>query len=509
MNASRSIRKRLTRNPARAPEIIAAYRALLGREPTLDEITQWERKWMPVWYLRRRIARTPEASMFASPPRILEAAPEALPRSEPESQTQARPQTRLVEAPVPLLLANLSNEDFVRALYEQVMERHPSPAEMNSVVAQLRSGAASRPGLLAGYFASRVNEEAAWARDGTTNDTTRFSVMGTGRTMKVKEWHKRARNTTPAAPVSSQSRFPLRPRKSEIDVSIICSLWKGGDFIERYLDNITSQTIFNDRCELIIIDAASPEGEEKVIARYAEQFGDRIVYHRMPYRAGIYVAWNVGVGLARGQYLTNANLDDLRREDSIELQTATLDALPHVDVVYQDYLYSADPTADYTRTARAGVVSDLPLATRNGFFFTNPPHNAPMWRATLHDRFGLFDEGMRSAGDYDLWIRAAAAGATFYKINDPHVVYYYNPEGISTSRETRGLREARDVMRRHGRALIPEAAVEPPEVFLKRLGLKDWPTRADGQPISRYALVQLKMRTLAAAHGSNGNEARP
>ena len=47
-----------------------------------------------------------------------------------------------------------------------------------------------------------------------------------------------------------------------------------------------------------------------------------IVYKRINYRLGIYDAWNVGVGMARGRYLTNTNLDDLRRVDSIALQAA-------------------------------------------------------------------------------------------------------------------------------------------------------------------------------------------
>ncbi len=338
-----------------------------------------------------------------------------------------------------------------------------------------------------------------WAKTESVNDVSQFSIMGTDRSMTVKKWRAKAR--VGGAPIKHHARFPLLPRSSEVDVSVICSVWRGGDFIEKYLENITSQSIFNDRCELIVVDAASPEGEGEAVARYAERLGHRIVYHRLPYRAGIYVAWNVGVGLARGHYLTNANLDDLRRKDSLELQTTTLDALPDVDVVYQDFYYSADPDADFAKIAGAGVISDLPIVTRDGFFKFNQPHNAPMWRSSLHDRIGMFDERLRSAGDYDFWIRAITEGARFYKINDPHVAYYYNPEGISTSRQTTGLLEARDILRRHGRALVPEAAAESPDKFLGRLGFDLWPEHSDGLPFSRYEAVQLRMRHTAAAHG--------
>ena len=490
MQIGRSIRKRIVRHPVRASEIAAVIFRCLGRMPTAEEIEIWERKGLPRKGLERRIARLPEALSVAR----------AIGGEGP------------VGGPaLPALLEAMSEEDFVRAIYEHVLGRHPSPAELHAVASQLHSGSLRRDEFMASSLAGRVGEAMAWAADDSRNDATRFGIMGTRRSMTTSDWRARARAAAASAdgrPLSRHARFPLRRRTSEVDVSVICSLWRGGDFIERYLDNITSQSIFEDRCELVIVDANSPEGEGEAIGRCAERFGHRVVYHRLPYRAGIYVAWNVGVGLARGRYLTNANLDDLRRVDSLELQASTLDALPHVDVVYQDFLYSADPTADFETVANVDVRSDLPLVTRNGLFVPNPPHNAPMWRSTLHDRIGLFDERFRSAGDYEFWIRAIIAGAAFYKINDPHVVYFNNPDGISTSRQTAGVQEAREILKRHGHALVPEAAAESPDTFRRRLGIDRWPTHPNGVPLSRYEAVQQRMRRLAAAHGSPQTGAR-
>ncbi len=58
--------------------------------------------------------------------------------------------------------------------------------------------------------------------------------------------------------------------------------------------------------ELIVVDAASPESERETIERYMKSFAN-IRYKRMDYRIGIYDAWNVGVDLSRGRYLTNTN----------------------------------------------------------------------------------------------------------------------------------------------------------------------------------------------------------
>ncbi len=61
-----------------------------------------------------------------------------------------------------------------------------------------------------------------------------------------------------------------------------------------------------------------------------------------------------------------------------------------------------------------------------------------MWRRRLHDELGLFDTRYRSAGDYEFWLRCAAAGKVFHRVADPHVVYYQNPQGYSTRADTTG-----------------------------------------------------------------------
>jgi hypothetical protein len=174
----------------------------------------------------------------------------------------------------------------------------------------------------------------------------------------------------------------------------------------------------------------------------------------MNYRIGIYDAWNEGVCLARGRYLTNTNLDDLRRADSLEIQSRTLDEHPFVDVTYQDFYYNFDSALDFTEVAAFGFKSDLPIVTPNNLLCFNSPHNAPMWRASLHAEVGLFDISFKSAGDWEFWLRCVAAGKKFYKVNDPHVVYYRNPEGISTSPETTGLAEGKRVRKLYSRRLV-------------------------------------------------------
>ncbi len=349
-----------------------------------------------------------------------------------------------------------------------------------------------------GEFVRKRTQSAA-----VTHDADACWIMGTKRTLSKSDWGRRKQALVrdglklkvekPGEGCMLES-LPFE-HAGAFKVSMIASLYKGGKFIRKFLDNITSQSIFN-MSELIIVDADSPEREWETIEEYQKIFPN-IVYKRFNYRIGIYEAWNVGVELARGTYLTNTNLDDLRRRDSIELQAAMLDANAGVDVVYQDFYYSFDGDLSFDDVAAYGFKSDLPIVSPNNLLMFNSPHNAPMWRKSLHKEVGFFDARYKSAGDWDFWIRCLAAGKTFRKINSPHVVYFQNPEGLSTRADTRGVQEGQDVLTRHGDDLVPRTLLLSKRGFYARLGV-DVDDSEEARERSYFDVAQEELRRLGA-----------
>jgi hypothetical protein len=211
------------------------------------------------------------------------------------------------------------------------------------------------------------------------------------------------------------------------------------------------------------------------------------------------------VSAARGEYITNANVDDMRRDDSFELQAATLESLPFVDIVYQDFYYSFDPTLTFEQVAAFGFKSDLPIIDATNMLQFNSPHNAPMWRKNIHRELGTFDTRFKSAGDYEFWLRCLAAGKQFYKLNDPHVVYFQNPKGLSTSMDSAGRQEARSILRTYGKRLVPRNITMPfPEFCLAEVS--DLPLDADDGQRDKYRFVQAALRQAArsAKYSSSG-----
>lgn len=379
-----------------------------------------------------------------------------------------------VDAHGSTLLRQVGDGKFVLLAHEHTQGRGAGAAEMNHWLHMLERGEVSRIDTLCRLFISGV----AWAEQRTeapTHDGLSCRIMGTQRDLTAADWARQARDRN--EDVSGNLRHIDHERyrqrfhihgEPKVLVSAITSLYRGGEFIEQFMDNITSQDGFDDYCELVIVDADSPENEAETIRRYLARHKN-INYIRMNYRIGIYDAWNVAAQAARGEYLTNANLDDLRRHDSFLLQAGTLDNLPFVDVVYQDLYYTFDPRLSFEEIAAFGHQTNLPVVTLHNMVEYNSPHNAPMWRKRLHDEIGYFDTHFRSAGDYEFWFRCLAADKIFYKINDPHVVYYQNPNGLSTRPDSRGVVEAMEVHRRYCRKLIPDEALVSTEEFIRIL----------------------------------------
>lgn len=324
-------------------------------------------------------------------------------------------------------------------------------------------------------------------------DQAQCIIPGTGQLLTLDIWNERAKAI--AADPSGLTPVPaatLKPfvHSGDYVVSAIASLYKGGAFIEKFLENITAQTIF-DKSELIIIDAASPEGESEIIANYQKRYPN-IVYRRMDERIGIYAAWNRAIQMARGTYITNTNLDDLRRCDSFALQAAMLDDNEFADVTYQDVFFSLDASLSFEEVARFGFKSAMPVISANSLLAFNAPHNAPMWRKNLHEKLGTFDASFASAGDYEFWLRCFAQGIQFIKGNVPHVVYFQNPAGISTRPDGRGMEESRAILGRYCRKLISDKLLVSRGDFVKALGASERSAEKTCYDLVQQQLVSLR-----------------
>jgi glycosyltransferase involved in cell wall biosynthesis len=277
------------------------------------------------------------------------------------------------------------------------------------------------------------------AVDRSESKSLPIHMVGSDKRVNVKEWLLKLSTVLQADNSSHQSATSYHSIRATASsqplVSIITSLYRGSEYLDFFLENITSQTIFKDDCELIIINVSPVDQETALIEQYQKRF-DNIKLINVPERIGIYHAWNMAIEHSSGEFLTNANVDDVRRLDSLEVQAKHLLDKPDVSVVYSDVFYTFCPNLPFELTAQCGLKTNLPSVNKFNLLRGNSPHNAPMWRRSLHDQIGVFDVSFQSVGDHDFWIRACLEGAKFSKIEDTLISYFFNPKGMSTRQDS-------------------------------------------------------------------------
>lgn len=218
-------------------------------------------------------------------------------------------------------------------------------------------------------------------------------------------------------------------------VSIITSLYKAEKYLKGFLENIVQQTIFND-CELFLLDANSPENEHDVIKPFLSYANIR--YERLEDDPGIYGCWNYMIENSDSKYITNANVDDKLFHNSIKRHVDTLEEFSNFDLAYCVNILSHTPPVEPELLNGQQQTYPTGEFSKSNMLASNLPHNHPVWRRSMHEDCGLFNEKYFSASDYDFWLRASIEfGKEFILIPEALGIYYFNPEGMSTKNENR------------------------------------------------------------------------
>jgi glycosyltransferase involved in cell wall biosynthesis len=218
-------------------------------------------------------------------------------------------------------------------------------------------------------------------------------------------------------------------------ISIITSLYKEDLFIEGFLRDITRQSAFH-ACELIIVAPDLSVYERDMIERYSHMYPHQIIVEEPKTDPGLYNCWNKAIELSSGEYITNANLDDRKHPDSILIHWHAIEEHPDIDLVYAYSLVTHEPNDTFESTEARDFFPCYDFRGLEGLLLHNSPHNNPMWRKTLHDKYGMFDGSYKCAADAEMWLRAVQHGSIFKKIDQILGLYYRNPKGVSSNPDT-------------------------------------------------------------------------
>lgn len=132
-------------------------------------------------------------------------------------------------------------------------------------------------------------------------------------------------------------------------------------YLAEAIESILQQT-FTD-FEFIIVDDASQDGSAEIIRSYAAR-DDRIRFVMLEQNAGDSIARNRGLEVARGEFVTGMDSDDVSLPERLEKQVDFLRANPEIGVVGVEAMMTDDqlnPLQPYFRlgTNHARIAYDL------------------------------------------------------------------------------------------------------------------------------------------------------
>lgn len=187
-------------------------------------------------------------------------------------------------------------------------------------------------------------------------------------------------------------------------VSVVIPSYNTAPFIGETLDSVFAQT-FTD-FEVIVINDGSPDTEE--LERVLAPFQDRIVYLN-PAHQGLPGARNMAIRAARGEYIALLDSDDIWEPEYLDVQVGMLKADPSIDVLFPNARFFGNHVDAgrlwYELNPCSGDVTfESLVAQRCSVLIMVTARRDTLLRA------GLFDESLRSAEDFDLWLRIAHMG---------------------------------------------------------------------------------------------------
>jgi glycosyltransferase involved in cell wall biosynthesis len=187
--------------------------------------------------------------------------------------------------------------------------------------------------------------------------------------------------------------------------TVVIPAYNASTLIGVALDSVFRQT-FTDYEIIVVNDKSADTPElERVLAPYS----NRIRYLAREQNGGVAAARNTAIRVARGRYIALLDADDSWEPEYLAEQLAVLEADATLAAIYPNALIVGDhPHAgrtfmDVCPSEGPVTIASLLNATCN-VFISSTIRLEPLLQV------GSFDENLRSAEDFEMWVRLIAAG---------------------------------------------------------------------------------------------------
>jgi glycosyltransferase involved in cell wall biosynthesis len=183
-------------------------------------------------------------------------------------------------------------------------------------------------------------------------------------------------------------------------VTVICPTYNAAAFIEPTIQSVLHQT-YRD-FEFIVVDDGSTDHTKQVIEKYANKI--RYVYKE---NGGQSSSRNAGIRIAQGKYIALIDHDDLWLPNKLELQVQEIAKSDSTGLVTCSCTGFRDGKDTGTHTPRINSLNRKQLIKRLLLGNVIGSCSTILVRAECFQKLGFFDESLRMAEDWDLYLRIA------------------------------------------------------------------------------------------------------
>ena len=224
-------------------------------------------------------------------------------------------------------------------------------------------------------------------------------------------------------------------------LTVLTTTYKSARYLQRYFEGVMSLANLGLIQVILIMNAPEPE-EAEVAHAYEGRYPALFRLVEVEHRETIGASFNRGFALANTPYISLLDVDDVRVSDSYDRQMATLDANPDADFTYGDFM-AINPDG-----SERGYFSQ-PEFYRIEFIRYCYASPTQLFRKSMLNKVGGWDEQFRTAGDFEFQARAAMS-CKFKKTAGLILYYTYQSFNGSSSKSRLSLVESAAIQLRYG-----------------------------------------------------------
>ncbi len=233
--------------------------------------------------------------------------------------------------------------------------------------------------------------------------------------------------------------------KNECLVSVLVAPGPRGRYLKGLLTDLENQSL-RGKTEILLAD--NFDVRERLIVKDFQKRHGNLVCLKMNGDEPPNRFYNRAIEVSKGEYLTFAPRGDRHRVESLEQMAKILERRPDISLVYSD-IDIVEKEIWFTPGSAPGVAFYRgPEFNRRELFAENYIGPQPMWRRTLHDRYGGFDSGFAAAGDYEFWLRIVSK-ENFLRISKSLGFHLLSKNELEASHPDLIARESDEARRRH------------------------------------------------------------